>query len=489
MRLPDVTVTAVDAVRSAGAYVSGKLTPTLRLGVTGLAGAGKTVFITSLVRNLLAGGRLPFLVAQAQGRLGSAWLEPQPSDQLPRFDYEAHCAALAGELPRWPESTRRISELRLVLEFAPQSRILRQLGARRLNVDIVDYPGEWLIDLALMDMPFQAWSAHALAQARAPARALNAAGFLGLLPSLDPRASLDEQLALKAAAAFTSYLGRQRASGIAYSTLGPGRFLMPGDLDGSPLLTFCPLDLQPGDPIERGTLAAMMARRYESYKTHVVRPFFRDHFSRIDRQIVLVDVLGALDAGADAIRDLEQALDAVLAAFRPGTNSWLSRLIGRRVERLLFAATKADHLHHTSHDRLEAVLRLLTDRARARASTAGAEVEVVAMAALRATREAEVKQGSDRLACIVGVPMPGEQVGDSRFDGRKEAAVFPGDLPVRPEAAIEAAGQRAGDDGLIRFVKFRPPVMPAPGADGRLSAPPHIRLDRALQFLIGDRLA
>ena len=53
----------------------------------------------------------------------------------------------------------------------------------------------------------------------------------------------------------------------------------------------------------------MMERRYEAYKTHVVRPFFRDHFARLDRQIVLVDVLAALNSGAAAVRDLETATD------------------------------------------------------------------------------------------------------------------------------------------------------------------------------------
>ena len=33
--------------------------PSIRLGVTGLSRAGKTVFISSLVHNLLHGGRLP----------------------------------------------------------------------------------------------------------------------------------------------------------------------------------------------------------------------------------------------------------------------------------------------------------------------------------------------------------------------------------------------------------------------------------------------
>ena len=41
--------------------------PVLRLGVTGLSRAGKTVFITSLVANLLHRGRMPQLRAEAEG--------------------------------------------------------------------------------------------------------------------------------------------------------------------------------------------------------------------------------------------------------------------------------------------------------------------------------------------------------------------------------------------------------------------------------------
>ena len=62
----------------------------------------------------------------------------------------------------------------------------------------------------------------------------------------------------------------------------------------------------------------MMERRYEAYKSHVVRPFFRDHFARLDRQIVLVDTLTALNSGPAALRDLENALSDVLRAFRAG---------------------------------------------------------------------------------------------------------------------------------------------------------------------------
>ena len=129
----------------------------------------------------------------------------------------------------------------------------------------------------------------------------------------------------------------------------------------------------------RGSLAAMMMRRFESYKSLVVRPFFNEHFARLDRQIVLVDVLGAINRGGAAVADLERAMTAILKAFRPGANSWLSLVLGRKIDRVLFAATKADHLPASSHERLDAILeanRRRGDRAgrnrRRRSFSAGA---------------------------------------------------------------------------------------------------------------------
>ena len=149
---------------------------------------------------------------------------------------------------------------------------------------------------------------------------------------------------------------------------------MPGDLEGSPALTFSPLDITADYSSARDTLGAMMERRYEAYKTHVVKPFFRDHFARLDRQIVLVDMLTALNGGATALRDLEQALTDVLAAFRPGRASWLKSILTRKIDRILFAATKADHVHHGDHDRLARLLGWLVRRATERAAFVGAEV-------------------------------------------------------------------------------------------------------------------
>src|SRR5688572_27992472 len=151
-------------------FVTGLATPSIRLGVTGLARSGKTVFITALVHALLNQTRLPLFDAQAQGRITRAYLEPQPDDDLPRFAYEEHLAHLTADERQWPESTRRISQLRLTLDYTPQGLIARNFGRDRLHIDIVDYPGEWLLDLPLLDLSYQQWSAQTVASSRLPPR-------------------------------------------------------------------------------------------------------------------------------------------------------------------------------------------------------------------------------------------------------------------------------------------------------------------------------
>jgi uncharacterized protein len=475
---------AVDAFRNVGDFASNLVQPTIRLGVTGLARSGKTVFITALVHNLIAGARMPFLDAVAQGRVLRAYLEPQPDDQVPRFDYERHLADLTAEPPRWPESTRRISQLRIAIEYEPRKFWKRRLGWNRLNIDIVDYPGEWLLDLPLLQLDYRDWSEHALAQSRSGSREAAAKTWRAALAETDPAAPAEETVAASLAELFKAYLRDSRADPHALSTLPPGRFLMPGDLEGSPALTFAPLDPRGAAAFPRGSLWAMMARRYEAYKTHVVRPFFRDHFARLDRQIVLIDVLAALNGGQPAVSELERAMTEVLDCFRTGSNSLWSSLFAPRIDRIVFAATKADHLHHTSHDRLAAMLAALTDTAVARAKYAGAEVKVLALAAIRATREGKAKRNGDLLPCIVGHPLQGETIGGRRFDGSEAYAIFPGDLPADPRSALGNPEPQPED---VRFVRFRPPD-PVPLPSGGFAPFPNIRLDRALQALIGDRL-
>lgn len=464
---------------------TGILSPSLRLGVTGLSRAGKTVFITALVHNMLHGGRLPMFEAYKSGRISRALLEPQPDDAVPRFQYEEHLSALIDERI-WPDSTRAISQLRLTIEYESASAWGRWLSPGKLSVDIVDYPGEWLLDLPLLGKSYAEFSADSFALAHEPTHKDLAQEWISEAALVAPSEKADELTAQRLARSFTAYLRAGKADEHALSTLPPGRFLMPGDLEGSPALTFAPLPNLKADDLRAGSLGAMMERRYEAYKTYVIKPFFREHIARLDRQIVLIDATQAMNAGGAVVADLERALTDILSCFRPGRANLLTGLIQRRIGRILVAATKADHLHHESHDRLQAIVRRLVERAIERADFSGADIDVLAMAAVRATREATVTQGKETLPVIVGTPLKGEKIDGEVFDGETETAIFPGDLPKNPNAIFEKSF--AQDDPAIRFVRFRPPRLERT-AEGLTLSLPHIRLDRALQFLIGDRLA
>jgi len=460
--------------RSLGALGSGLtggyLEPTLRLGVTGLSRAGKTVFITSLVSNLLDRGRMPALRANADGRIRAVWLQPQPDDTVPRFDYEAHLAAMTGSDPHWPDSTRAVSELRLSFKLQPGGFFGGLTGPQTLHLDIVDYPGEWLLDLQLLDKSYDAWSVEVLALAEARPEA---ADFLRLIASADPARAFEETEAKALAASYSAYLQAARTAG--YSDCTPGRFLLPGELAGSPALTFAPI-ARPA-VLRRGSLGREFERRYEAYKAQVVKPFFRDHFARIDRQVVLVDALGAIHSGPPAVEDMRRAMTGILSAFRPGQTSWLASLLGaRRIRRILFAATKADYLHHSQHMRLTGIMAAMMREAKDRADFAGADTAAMSIASARATVEETVRHDGVTLDAVRG----------RLLSTGREAAFYAGELPENPAHLLVPAREGAtrwldGDYGVMQFAPNLRGLKPGEGL-------PNIRLDKAAEFLIGDRL-
>lgn len=292
-----------------------------------------------------------------------------------------------------------------------------------------------------------------------------------MLGATDLTAKADEPRIKALAEAFTAHLRAARAAG--WSDCSPGRFLLPGEMEGSPVLTFAPV---PPGAYPRGSLGREMERRYDAYKTQVVKPFFRDHFARIDRQVVLVDVLGAIHAGPAALEDLRQSMAAILMAFRPGTAGFLASLLGaKRVERILFAATKSDYLHHTQHARLTAITGALLREAKDRADFSGAQTMALSLAALRTTTEDMLAQEGEALPAVRG-----------RLADGRSVALFPGELPADPAQLLSPAreGAQRWLDGDFAVMDFMPaPVTLRPG-----EGPPHIRLDRAAEFLIGDKL-
>ena len=203
--LTTITDEAKIALDTLSGRAAGLFSPSVRLGVTGLSRAGKTVFIAALVHNLMHGGRLPLFEARKSGRISRAFLEEQPDDAVPRFQYEDHIAALVDDRA-WPDSTRAISELRLTMEFESASGWNRLFSSGRLSVDIVDYPGEWLLDLPLLGKSYAEFSRDAFELAELPVRAGLSQDWRQLAETVDSGADADEMAARRLAESFTAYL-------------------------------------------------------------------------------------------------------------------------------------------------------------------------------------------------------------------------------------------------------------------------------------------
>jgi len=424
----------------------------LKIAVTGLSRAGKTVFITSLAHHLERGVGLPFLNAVADRRyLGAVPARHVPAGITP-FPYHAHHAALAGETPYWPAPSTDLSLLRLELRFKPRGRMARQLGEQRtLTLDIVDYPGEWLIDLPLLEESYAGWAGVTLGRLDAePYRTPMAAFFDALRDG-------DADTVVRAYVEGLDTCRRERLS-----LLQPGRALTPTAVEGAPAAAlFAPV---PADH----PLAGRFRARFETYVERWVRPFKTHVVDAVDRQIVLVDVLESLNRGPAHFDDTRAAIALVLDAFNHGRSSYWQRLLAPKVEKLVFCATKADHVANTQHANLKLLLQDMVEDAARRVQLEGIPTDALAVAALRSTDTVRTHYEGQLLSCVRGVPVA----------SGKEKIVFPGEVPPTMPRGADWNEQH------FDFRRFAPRRL-----DGRQrNGHGQIRLDQVLEAVIGDRL-
>src|ERR1700710_2993861 len=215
----------------------------IRLAVTGLSRAGKTVFITSLIQNLLTLAAqkdvLPQLTRRLANRLRGVTILPAGVSALPHFDQAAKLAGLSAAEPVWPERTADLAKVSLDLTLLRRSPLGQKLGERRVRLDILDYPGECLRALPLLTQTYAQWSQQTLALLRESPRREVSEAFLAFLANQRPDDRVDEALARQGHQLYKGALEACRVRhGLRY--LQPGRFLCPGPHGDVPLLWFFP---------------------------------------------------------------------------------------------------------------------------------------------------------------------------------------------------------------------------------------------------------
>lgn len=443
----------------------------VKLAVTGLSRSGKTVFITSLVHQLLHGlkaTQLPFFKIASSGRLRGAKIMPQPDMHIPSFRYDLAIEQLGNEQPQWPQPTNGISEIRVAIRYLSQTPFLKQIApVSTLYIDIVDYPGEWLLDLPLLELSYEQWCEQIRHACAVEPRLSLSERWRTFMATLDPASYASEVILRQASQLYTDFL-HQAKEKYKLSLLQPGRFTMPGDdLKGAPLLEFCPLLQIPDKRNDDTSLYAVMKRRYDSYKEHVVKKFYNEHFAGFDRQIVLADVLRAFNTGYATFVDMRDAMNMVLKSFHYGKSGFINKWFGLKIDKLLFAATKADHVTPDQLPNLERFLQSMLANAHNNAIFEGVRAETLALSALKCTQAAYATFQGQKISCIKGVPS----------DGDKPVALFPGEIPVEILLPEDWVAER------FNFIDFKPPRL----ANVHSTALPHIRLDRAFEFLLGDK--
>jgi predicted YcjX-like family ATPase len=141
---------------------------------------------------------------------------------------------------------------------------------------------------------------------------------------------------------------------------------------------------------------------------------------------------------------------------------------GPHVDKIAFAATKADHVPDIQRDHLAELLRNMAAFPAIEARSASARIDVMAIASVISTAEENQEIDGQRVQVVVGRP-----VGSDR-----QSKFFVGTVPIRPPRP-DAWGAP-----FLNVPVFEPPAIDPAPVDGI----PHINLDRALEFLLGDRL-
>ena len=415
----------------------------IRLGVTGLSKSGKTTFITSLIYQL-----------QRDPTLQVSIVPDFPRDAK-AFPYGDNITRLLSKNPQWPESTKEESEICLKIMF----------GKKEIFLEIVDYPGEWLLDLPMLEKSYAQWSENLQDYLKNIQETgldwVDKAAFLSRNEQEMGETELNDKI-LEIADDYRKWLLKLKDKGFAY--LQPGRFVLPDNqADLYTYVNFFPWVWEKDMPVQSALLKKLQ-QRYEAYKTEKIIPFYT-HFKNLNKQIVLIDCLGHLQKGPKSWRDLKFALYELLKNFSYGMQNWLmSRLFHSfKIEGILFVATKADYVSHEAK-RIETLTGILKS---------------VAVEASEKIFDKKLERNKIKYRSVASVA-----VQSINYEGDQNCYYFPNgtdgiELPkMLTREYIENFKEEVGK------VFFSPLAPVAVGADEEL---PNIEMYNVIDFILGDK--
>ena len=424
---------------------------TIKIAITGLSRSGKTVFITSLIDQLLHQNRL-VSVTTAHATFKATLQAPLHNAR--RFDYYTFIDKLKNEQV-WPDGTDAISHT--LLEFESKS-YFSFMGNSTFTIELIDYPGEWLLDLSLLELSYEEWSVQTLAWLRS-LNEPDANAYLQVVDSLS-KESRGTVYETKLHQEYKELVVNLKARH--YSQITPGRFVMPSDLANDPMLLFAPVN--GASP----TLVSVFKKRYEKYVEDVVKGIHLEHFKGFERQVVLIDVIESLENGYKCHKDMRQGLKSMLSLYDHDNKNFLLQWFRPSIKKVLFVATKADQVAASQHANFSALLEETVSELRREMDISHIETDTQIVSSLKSTTTIEKKYDGKQLSFVRGVLEEDGQLHD----------LYPGEMPSRfPDKASWQSDNYA-------FKRFLPPKR----SYAENEALEHINMDKVVEKLLGDLL-
>lgn len=369
-------------------------------------------------------------------------LPPDETRGLVDFNYKKQLSQLTSTPPSFPEPTDVVTGLDICISYRS-----RKGKRKKLVIEITDFPGEWLIDLAMIGMDFSTWNRWQcqLWETRGNSEAF--AEFSKRLSELD----VDDQNSIEQLSQDYRHLLMSTRESEQGALLQPGQLCTKGHIvDVFPMACSELIDQS------HSRLLEWLEGAFLHYVEHTVKPFFERYLSSIDRQVVLVDVQQVLTANQAKLDETSEALSLILGKFDyTDDHSWINWL-RPEIDKTCFYATKADRVLPEDHLALRKILQRVARDAMRFSKSHGAAVVIDAIGAISTTTSGRTSDG--------------DMLEGTDKEGKLRAYQNPS-LLVDDELCFELNQSFVAPE----FV----PIMNA-------GIPTHIRLDSVLEQLVAD---
>lgn len=446
----------------------------IHVGLTGLSRAGKTVFLTAAIHDFVEHTGRDLKEFKFNGWRYVANPVPLPNGVVP-FPYSEHVKVFRGDPPRWPDRTVDITEFRIRMQLVDEKN-------RRAEGEIVfvDYPGERLLDVPLLETAYDDWADQTLMKLTSPPDSVRDAAreSLECIGSLqvDSKGMLADDAWNSAQRVFGKCCILCHAAGTAIAPVAPV-LLAAKNRSASASAPFFPLSAEmrqrfPG-------VHKRLKKEYAAYLKSSVAPFLQ-RIAACSHQIILVDVLDVLRTGVEEFVEIREQMQRALNCYRQANSGRFNYLLSMMpffgkplIRKVTFCATKVDQATRDHRENLISLLRDLFLRAEQALQfdrRTIKKIEFIPIAAHRCTDDVDTDHDGRQIVALRGRRM------DSDDNG--EELIYPGRVPQQwPEYKDNWQD--------FRFPDFLPRKLPDLASGRPL---PHINMDQMLFSIVEELL-